>query len=245
MSRIIQLVRYFPLNTEGRDFAVGDIHGYFHVLERLLEEVGFDKTKDRLFSVGDLVDRGPQSIRFSDFIFEPWFHAVRGNHEQIQLQRGHENDYRVQNGGRWFVNEWIDSQNEIRLLLGQLPVALQVETKNGPVGIVHANVPFDDWEKFTRSLRDWNEQVVQYATWDRSRWQYRGRETNPVKNIHHVFVGHCAHEEVRHSFNVTDLDTGCGYEGGKLTLWSIDDMKIAAEGTYKYDPLPEPIKTGW
>lgn len=243
--KIIQLLRHFPLNTEGRDFAVGDIHGYFHVLDKLLESVNFDKTKDRLFSVGDLVDRGPWSIRFSNYIFEPWFISVRGNHEQIQLQRNHDNEYRVQNGGQWFVNEWIDSQNEIRALLGQLPVATEVVTRHGLIGFVHANVPFNDWKLFKQSLVDWNERVVQFATWDRSRWRYKAPVSEPVENIHHVFVGHCAHEKVRHSHNVTDLDTGCGYEGGKLTLWSIDEMKIVAEATYAYDPLPEPNNGGW
>lgn len=241
----LDLVRRVGHNENGgRDFACGDIHGYFNVLEKLLEEVGFDKTKDRLFSVGDLVDRGPHSIKFSDYIFEPWFFAVRGNHEQLQLQN-HENGYRVQNGGRWFVNEWEDSQREIRSLLGTLPVAIELINDKGLFGIVHANVPGDDWKLFTRSLSDWNEEIVNYATWDRSRWRYSSRVTKPVAGVYHVFVGHCAHEEVRHSHNVTDLDTGCGYEGGKLTLWSIDDMKIAAEGTYKYDPVPEPTKTGW
>lgn len=241
----VELIKHYPLNTEGRDYGVGDIHGYFNVLDRLLEEVGFDKKKDRLFMVGDLVDRGPYSIKFSNYIYEPWVGAVRGNHEQLTLQRGHENAYRVQNGGQWFVNEWIDSQNEIRVMLGSLPVAIDVQTKHGLIGFVHANVPGDDWALFTRSLVDWNEEIVNYATWDRSRWRYSQRISKPVANVHHVFVGHCAHDEVRHSHNVTDLDTSCGYEGGKLTLWSIDDMKIAAEGTYDYDPVPEPIKTGW
>jgi serine/threonine protein phosphatase 1 len=244
MKRVELVKRVGPNENGGRDFACGDIHGYFHVLEKLLEEVGFDKTKDRLFSVGDLVDRGPYSIRFSNYIFEPWFFAVRGNHEQIQLQH-HENGYRVQNGGRWFVNEWEDSQREIRLLIGQLPIAIEVETKHGLVGIVHANVPGDDWGVFTRSLVDWHEEVVNYATWDRSRWRYSSRVTKPVTGVAYLFCGHCAHDEIRISHNVYDLDTGCGYEGGKLTLWSIDDMKIAAEGTYVYDPVPEPVGTGW
>lgn len=240
----IDLVKHFKLNEEGRDFAVGDVHGYLRVLDKLLEEVGFDKTKDRLFSVGDLVDRGPHSIQFSDYIFQPWMHAVRGNHECIVLQH-HDAQYRIQNGSLWFVNEWEDSQQEIKLLLGQLPVAIDIQTKHGLVGIVHANVPGDDWGLFTRALVDWREEIVNYATWDRSRWRYRDRESPPVKGASLVIVGHCAHDEVRISHNVVDIDTGCGYEGGKLTLWSIDDMKVAAESTYEYNPITEPTKTGW
>ena len=51
----------FAQNTVGRDFAVGDIHGCFTELQRGLEAIGFDPSTDRLFSVGDLVDRGPES----------------------------------------------------------------------------------------------------------------------------------------------------------------------------------------
>src|SRR5438128_1134687 len=140
----IELVKHFPLNEEGRDFAIGDLHGYYRVLDKVLEDVNFDKTKDRLFSVGDLVDRGPHSIEFSDYIFQSWFHAVRGNHCQMVLQN-HDNQYRVQNGGAWFVNEWEDSRREIRSLIGQLPVAIDAQTKHCLVGIVHANVPGDNW----------------------------------------------------------------------------------------------------
>lgn len=228
----VELVRHFPLNTEGRDIGVGDIHGYFRVLDQALEQINFDKTKDRLFSVGDLVDRGPQSIEFSDYIYQPWFHAVRGNHEIIQLQNGHENGYRVQNGGRWFVEEWEDSQKEIRLHIGTLPVAIDVETRNGLVGFVHANVPYDNWEFFVKSLVDWPEKIIQYATWDRSRWKFRGRIANPVQMAYHIYCGHCAHEEVRHNHNVTDLDTGCGYEGGKLTLWDITEHRLLTQVSY-------------
>ena len=51
----------FAQNTVGRDFAVGDIHGCFTELQRGLDAIGFDPSTDRLFSVGDLVDRGPES----------------------------------------------------------------------------------------------------------------------------------------------------------------------------------------
>lgn len=232
MPNKVELVKRFPINEVGRDFVIGDLHGHFRVLDNVLEQVGFDKTKDRCFSVGDLVDRGPDSADFDHYIFESWFHAVRGNHEQIQLQRGHDDHYRYHNGGSWFVDLWEDRRNSVRAKLGQLPVAIEVETKNGKIGLVHANVPGDNWDFFTKSLVDWSEKIVQFATWDRSRWRYSDRVTQPVQMIDHVFVGHCAHNQVRHSHNVTDLDTGCGYEGGRLTLWSIDEMKVVAEGRY-------------
>ena len=71
----------FAQNTVGRDFAVGDIHGCFTELQRGLEAIGFDPSTDRLFSVGDLVDRGPESHLALQWLHKPWFHAICGNHD--------------------------------------------------------------------------------------------------------------------------------------------------------------------
>lgn len=61
----------FALNTHGRDFAVGDTHGAFGALQRALEAIGFDAQKYRLFSVGDLVDRGPESHQVLVWLEKP------------------------------------------------------------------------------------------------------------------------------------------------------------------------------
>src|SRR3546814_19392841 len=79
-------VQRYPRNETGRDFAVGDIHGHFSRLQALLDAVEFDPSKDRLFSVGDLVDRGPECEQALDWLARPWFHAVQGNHEDIAIR---------------------------------------------------------------------------------------------------------------------------------------------------------------
>lgn len=81
MSRFLRLAA----NTQGRDLAVGDIHGHFGRLVMCLEQAGFDPAVDRLFSVGDLVDRGPYSEAALQWLDRPWFHAVQGNHEALAI----------------------------------------------------------------------------------------------------------------------------------------------------------------
>lgn len=46
-----------------RTFVIGDIHGCRKTFDRLLERCEFDPKSDRLWLVGDLVNRGPDSLR--------------------------------------------------------------------------------------------------------------------------------------------------------------------------------------
>jgi bis(5'-nucleosyl)-tetraphosphatase (symmetrical) len=44
------------------DYAVGDIQCCYQPLCKVLDKVGFSPTRDRLWSVGDLINRGPESL---------------------------------------------------------------------------------------------------------------------------------------------------------------------------------------
>lgn len=76
-----------PRNLKGRSLLVGDVHGQFSGLRAALERVGFNPDAgDRLISVGDLVDRGPESDAAIDWLAYPWFFPVRGNHEDMAIR---------------------------------------------------------------------------------------------------------------------------------------------------------------
>jgi Calcineurin-like phosphoesterase len=107
-------IKTFEPNTVGRDFVIGDLHGSYTAFENLLEKLYFDETKDRMFSVGDLCDRGPNSLACLGLLHEPWFHAVLSNHEQMMLEKfrgGYMGEYWFQNGGHWGMEAWNDSKN--------------------------------------------------------------------------------------------------------------------------------------
>lgn len=62
---------------------VGDLHGCLAQLTAKLRLLRFDPYQDLLISVGDLIDRGPQSAACLGLLDCRWFRAVRGNHEQM------------------------------------------------------------------------------------------------------------------------------------------------------------------
>jgi bis(5'-nucleosyl)-tetraphosphatase (symmetrical) len=72
-------------------YAVGDLQGCLQPLKCLLAEVAFDPAHDRLWLVGDLVNRGPQSLETLRFLFamRDALVCVLGNHDLHLLAVAH------------------------------------------------------------------------------------------------------------------------------------------------------------
>lgn len=74
-----------------RIFFIGDIHGCSKTFKKLVtEEIGIGKS-DRIYCIGDYIDRGNDSKEVIDFILELrnnnyQIYTLRGNHEQMLLE---------------------------------------------------------------------------------------------------------------------------------------------------------------
>jgi len=220
----------FGRNVSGRDFAVGDVHGCFSALQLGLDSIGFDASVDRLFSVGDLVDRGPESHLVLQWLALPWFHAICGNHDFMIWRSALGNPYQDvdhrAHGGTWLDELEPLTRAEIGEALAALPLAMEIETSGGLVGLVHADCPFDDWRGMQAVL--WHTVDPADALGECCLWsieRYSRHYSKPVRNVRAVVHGHMV---VRHPVvlgNVHFIDTGGWKPGGYFTFLELETMK--------------------
>lgn len=220
----------FAVNGRGRDFVVGDIHGMFPHLRALLGQLGFDGLSDRLFSVGDLIDRGPESKEAVIWLEYPWFHAVRGNHEQFVLDSDDPEQLDVwmrYNGGGWWVTLTDEERATTKTRFARLPLAIEVETAKGVVGIVHADVPpIITWDRFLALLEAGDRDAAYYAMWSRHRIQGGCSSSLVMGRVERVYCGHTPIRNVLDMGNVYFIDTGAvycqeGYAEARLSIVEI------------------------
>lgn len=218
------MIKRYEKNTLGTDYAIGDIHGNFSGVMDKLDQIGFHFNKDRLFSVGDLVDRGTESELAMSWILMPWFIPVRGNHDDYVCRMDTVDKYNwIQNGGAWFWGLDEEVQQENKYVFRHLPFALEVETDAGLIGIVHADPFFDDWEA-VRGNHD-NKRINDRFIWSRARVE--NKINTIVKNIDHVVVGHSPLPEVLVLGNVHHIDTAGWHPSGYFTVLNLNTMEAA------------------
>ena len=207
-------------NSAGRDFACGDIHGCFDDLERELWKLRFDKAADRLFCVGDLIDRGPSSELVADYLNSPWFFSVMGNHELMFLMANRDTPERHSyfhshflNGGEWAYGMPKQKYDAIQATVQKLPLVIRV----GNAIVVHAALPA------VESLGEIEKDPAPYT--ETILW-FRGRyPAVNVPGIERIYAGHSILEKPERTGKYVNIDTGAFLrhwgERGKLTVLEI------------------------
>lgn len=215
-------------NEIGTDYVVGDIHASFIKLQKALEDINFDSSKDRLICVGDLIDRGPNPEMALKWLDYPWFFSVKGNHEVMAEDYYHKrNNYELylhygeRNGNNWFMHSTRDIQKLYVDKFEQLPLAIQIEN----IGIVHAEVIAASWYGFINNLD--SEIVIHDAIWGRNiiktfeRRCYKPWALTPILDIDLVVHGHSILGKPVKLGNRLYIDTGAYLKDGYFTIMSL------------------------
>jgi serine/threonine protein phosphatase 1 len=213
----VPLVQHFPVNTQGRDFVVGDLHGCVDALRYLLRTVSFDGTRDRLFSVGDLVDRGTQSVEAIGLLDKPWFHAVLGNHEDslcAVVEGRLKRHWWYSIGGAWSSAVPERQLHLYAQRLQRMPLVIVVGSGGSRFNVLHAEFFGDDHELDSGKF---SEEVLHRLLWGRD---LATGAVLPARQsgLSTTYCGHTPMREIRHIGAQVFIDTGAFAPGGKLTL---------------------------
>ena len=217
-------IQHHAINIAGRDFVVGDLHGERAWLDACLAHVAFDGTRDRLFAVGDLIDRGPDSLGVLALLEEGWFFPVIGNHEAMMVAaRDNPEAQRDWDryGGEWCVGLSADKLDPLRARIGDLPhvriigegaerfQAVHAELTD-TIGLVLADADIEGPGRF-RKLR--SERLL-WATTLASRYEKACRGQTEMRThapgLSLTFCGHCPVERPGLYESHFFLDGGAG-----------------------------------
>lgn len=221
MEDIKYYYEFLDLSDKRDVYVVGDIHGCFSRLEDELGRLCFDQDKDFLVSVGDLVDRGPESEAAVEWVKKSWFKHVLGNHE---IMAAFEPRLHYQNGGQWFGLLDITEQDYHIAHLLDAPTILEFKAPDGKhYGAVHAEYPENIWSK------EVIDGLLQYSSeplvWGRSMIKncLRGNLADYCEGIEHIFHGHTPLKKAMTFSNRSWIDTGAVFveDGGFFTIKKI------------------------
>ena len=224
-----------PLDESKRHFVFGDIHGRYTTFQNLLESIGYNASTDVIYSVGDLIDRGPDSALVVEFFKRPNCHAILGNHEQMVLN--------LRDWETVWTDSWAGGQATLRSIKSHshnldwllefcaaLPICLDVgdETQACSFRLIHAECPVE-WTdtKLTTYLAGVSRHSIAEGRllWGRKDITQVLRALDKTGNTDRisisearsrrsVFLGHTPVSEIINVSNLYWLDT---FEGGVMS----------------------------
>lgn len=200
-------------------YIVGDLHGCMRLFARALHQAHFDPWQDLVISVGDLIDRGENSVGCLALTECRWFRCVLGNHEAMALEALTSGDYALWylNGGSWFnqlhgpVRQRVENQ---LLRMQDCPLIIELQLADRRIIIAHADYPADHYA--------WQQPVKRVAVlWNRERLSrcMKGCQES-ISGADAFYFGHTPLNVCFDCGNLHYIDTGAVF-GHRLTLLQV------------------------
>jgi hypothetical protein len=198
-----------------------------------LNAIGFDFSKDVVFSLGDVVDRGTDSYRCMSLMNEPWFIQIIANHEALHLE-----NYLTHpsNGTYWAIPYDNDNDPAYRAFLDrckQLPHAIIIDNR---YVLIHAALPMISYSGLAEVV-DIKQTLLEYEFYtslyrpDPTLWDtYYLHSPNvaPLPGIDYVFHGHYIQPQVTIKDKSIYLDTG--FMSPVFSKSSVNKLSLALLG---------------
>lgn len=210
-----------------RRIFIGDVHGYYKPLVKLLEAIA-PTSDDEIYFVGDLIDRGPNSAQVVELVKSHHYPCLLGNHEQMLLDILEHEDL-----PHYFRQSWLYSGGQATLdsygadgipaehhqWISSLPTYLDLDDIWLVHAGVHPDIPID-------------EQTAEQFCWIRDEFHYMNEPFFPDKLI---ITGHTITftipgvmpGKLARGCGWLDIDTGAYHrQSGWLTGLDITNQQV-------------------
>lgn len=201
-----------------RTIVIGDIHGCYDELIRLLEKLRLE-SGDRVVAVGDLTVKGPKNRAVLDlFSRDSRFSSVVGNHDLALVRHWQGKKPSLTNAQEKTLLELQDDDRYLRYL-STLPFFIELESHV----VVHAGLrPGIPLEKQS------SEDLVELRTLGEDRTSREGIAWyEEYEGPAIALFGHWPSPDPRIGKHAVGLDTGCVY-GGRLTAYTIETRDLSS-----------------
>jgi len=205
-----------------RLFAIGDIHGCYGLLKRLLEKLPIDWQKDKLIFLGDYIDRGTEVKKVLETvinlksIYKDNVICLLGNHEDMLLDylKGFNKILYLTLGGNDTINSYGGIQNIPKTHIDFIK-SLELIFETDEYIFVHAGLrPHIPVEQQSKDDLIWIRESFYESDYD---W---GKT---------IIFGHTPMATPFIQPNKIGIDTGAVY-GGRLTAVELPDIKFYSVG---------------
>jgi bis(5'-nucleosyl)-tetraphosphatase (symmetrical) len=168
-------------------YFIGDVHGCYETLQRLLAQIHYQPEQDHLWFAGDLVNKGPESLRCMQLILSlPHANSVLGNHDlhllalasdMLPHHKSHNMHDIIESADRDRIIEWLRHRPLLythpqgTLVHAGLYPTWTLAESQGYAQEVEKVLQGDTWRDLLANLygntpADWQEN---YTGWDRYR----------------------------------------------------------------------------
>lgn len=222
-----------------RIFALPDVHGQLNLLNELFSKVNFDENKDKLITLGDMVNRGTHSFEtFRKLTKIKNATHILGNHE-LSLIRAFEKHWSYYNSPGIDTGKDETWQNlvpieELRNTLHEYTKKAAytgtIQISNGTTfGISHGDAIHEQWSPEGLDNLGKNKLKAMICTRARHLNLNRNQFQGVIKGVDWTIHGHTINDKITTFKNSIFLDVGAGSttRKRKLTILDLNEFSLS------------------
>jgi len=208
-------------------YVVGDVHGCFYTLKKLLEKLPLDA---EVIFVGDLCDRGLNTKEVIELVMQKNYRCILGNHDDYMISHIQECMDNKELCVRWKIEDYMGGEQTLQSYENDYEVMLK------HVSWLEKMPRYIEVDKYfithgfclpyykRRDSSQAHIGLLKNRISDEEEWGDDWEKDWKSYDVINIF-GHTHYDKVEIGDKYYGIDTGCVY-GGKLTAIQLGSMKI-------------------